>query len=150
MIRQPISLVGQGSNGRVNQSVAIPEEGLLPAAYRLPEGMVRQPVAPHLPRVVFIEVTNNCNLLCQTCPRTYFTREPLRSLIYVAAERAVKDVYIDGRLVVKDGQVQTLDYDTASQALDDAQARVLRDVGHRDWAKRSIEEISPLTFPRGQ
>ena len=31
-------------------------------------------------RVVFIEVTNRCNLLCETCPRTYFTREPIRSL----------------------------------------------------------------------
>jgi MoaA/NifB/PqqE/SkfB family radical SAM enzyme len=30
--------------------------------------------------VVFIEVTNRCNLLCATCPRTYFQREPLRSL----------------------------------------------------------------------
>lgn len=32
------------------------------------------------PRVVFIEITNRCNLLCETCPRTYFQREPLRSL----------------------------------------------------------------------
>ena len=32
------------------------------------------------PRVVFIEVTNRCNLLCQTCPHTYFQREPLKSL----------------------------------------------------------------------
>jgi MoaA/NifB/PqqE/SkfB family radical SAM enzyme len=30
--------------------------------------------------VVFIEVTNRCNLLCQTCPRTFFDREPLKSL----------------------------------------------------------------------
>jgi len=32
------------------------------------------------PKVVFIEVTNRCNLLCETCPRTYFQREPLKSL----------------------------------------------------------------------
>jgi MoaA/NifB/PqqE/SkfB family radical SAM enzyme len=30
--------------------------------------------------VVFIEVTNRCNLLCQTCTHTYFEREPLKSL----------------------------------------------------------------------
>ena len=35
-------------------------------------------------------------------------REPLRSLLYVAAERAVRDVYVDGRLVVKYGHC--LDY----------------------------------------
>ena len=35
-----------------------------------------------LPRMVFIEVTNRCNLLCETCPRTYFTREPLKSLTF--------------------------------------------------------------------
>ena len=35
-------------------------------------------------------------------------REPLRSLLYLAAERAVRDVYVDGRLVVKYGHC--LDY----------------------------------------
>ncbi|HXM55559.1 MAG TPA: radical SAM protein [Candidatus Dormibacteraeota bacterium] len=28
------------------------------------------------PREVYIEPTNRCNELCQTCPRTFFTREP--------------------------------------------------------------------------
>jgi MoaA/NifB/PqqE/SkfB family radical SAM enzyme len=54
----------------------------LPVAYRLPAGTVRGPIAPTLPRVVFIEVTNRCNLLCQTCVRTYFTREPLKTLSF--------------------------------------------------------------------
>jgi len=58
----------------------LPEQEFLPDAYRLPEGMVRSPTAQIKPRVVFIEVTNRCNLLCETCPRTYFTREPLKSL----------------------------------------------------------------------
>ena len=52
----------------------------LPDAYRLPDGMVRAPRAEVAPRVVFIEVTNRCNLLCETCLRTYFTREPLKTL----------------------------------------------------------------------
>ncbi len=43
---------------------------------------MRRSIAAIDPRVVFIEVTNRCNLLCETCPRTYFTREPLRSLTY--------------------------------------------------------------------
>lgn len=58
----------------------LPEQKFLPGAYRLPEGSQRGPIAEILPRVVFIEVTNRCNLLCQTCPRTFFDREPLKSL----------------------------------------------------------------------
>jgi MoaA/NifB/PqqE/SkfB family radical SAM enzyme len=57
-----------------------PEQDFLPEAYRLPEGSERGPLAEISPRVTFIEVTNRCNLLCETCPRTFFKREPLRSL----------------------------------------------------------------------
>ena len=52
----------------------------LPAAYRLPEGEERGPVATSPPRCVFIEVTNRCNLLCETCPRTFYTYEEPRDL----------------------------------------------------------------------
>ena len=58
----------------------LPEQNFLPDAYRLPEGSSRGPNAVLHPQVVFIEVTNRCNLLCNTCPRTFFTREPLHSL----------------------------------------------------------------------
>lgn len=60
----------------------LPEQAFLPDAYRLPAGSVRGTYATMAPRVVFIEVTNRCNLLCETCPRTYFTREPLKALGY--------------------------------------------------------------------
>lgn len=58
----------------------LPEQSFLPDAYRLPEGSMRGPVSQISPRVVFIEVTNRCNLLCVTCPHTFFKREPLHSL----------------------------------------------------------------------
>lgn len=61
-------------------SPVLPEQKFLPDAYRLPVGSARGPVAELSPSVVFIEVTNRCNLLCETCPRTYFQREPLKSL----------------------------------------------------------------------
>jgi MoaA/NifB/PqqE/SkfB family radical SAM enzyme len=60
----------------------LPEQAFLPDAYRLPDGHARGAHASIAPRVLFIEVTNRCNLLCQTCPRTYFTREPLHTLSY--------------------------------------------------------------------
>lgn len=58
----------------------LPEQSFLPDAYRLAEGSQRGAVAELNPRVVFIEVTNRCNLLCQTCPHTFFKREPLNTL----------------------------------------------------------------------
>lgn len=58
----------------------LPEQNFLPDAYKLPVGSTRGSVMQAGPRVVFIEVTNRCNLLCETCPRTYFDREPLKSL----------------------------------------------------------------------
>ena len=33
-----------------------------------------------LPKELYIEVTNRCNSLCETCVRTFMTREPLRDL----------------------------------------------------------------------
>lgn len=64
-----------------NQRVSVlPEQKFLPDAYRLPEGSLREATIEEGPKVIFIEVTNRCNLLCQTCPRTYFDREPLKSL----------------------------------------------------------------------
>jgi len=76
---QRIQLYGQPAEAEASPSF-LPEPAFLPDAYRLPEGLVRAPLATLSPRVVFIEVTNRCNLLCETCPRTYFTREPLRTL----------------------------------------------------------------------
>ncbi|MBL6951368.1 MAG: amidohydrolase family protein [Alphaproteobacteria bacterium] len=73
-------------------------------------------------------------------------REPLRSLIFVAAERAVKDVYVDGRLVVKDGQCLTIDLDRELQALEAAQERSIQRVPEIDFANRTAEELAPMVY----
>jgi cytosine/adenosine deaminase-related metal-dependent hydrolase len=75
-------------------------------------------------------------------------RDPLRSLIYCAAERAVRDVFVDGRQVVRDGRVLTMDYHAAAQALAEAQVRALERAPALDYANRPVDEMSPLTFPR--
>ena len=59
-----------------------PTAEYLPDAYRSIEVVERAPNAPHLPRNVFIEVTNHCNLLCETCPRTFTTYEDSRTLAW--------------------------------------------------------------------
>jgi len=74
-------------------------------------------------------------------------REPLRSLLYVAADRAVRDVYVDGLRVVADGRAVNIDYQAASEALEEAQKRSMREVPRLDWARRSAEELAPLVLP---
>jgi len=74
-------------------------------------------------------------------------REPLRNLIYVAAERAIQDVYVDGVRVVADGKIMTMDYDTALGGMDAAQERAVQMVPELDENNRSLDEIAPLTFP---
>jgi MoaA/NifB/PqqE/SkfB family radical SAM enzyme len=73
-------MISLSVNTKNRISRVLPEQKFLPDAYRLPEGSQRGPTAEVGPKVVFIEVTNRCNLVCQTCPRTYFQREPLKSL----------------------------------------------------------------------
>jgi MoaA/NifB/PqqE/SkfB family radical SAM enzyme len=63
---------------RISQE--LPKQQFLPDAYRLSGSDLRGAQMDSGPKVVFIEVTNRCNLLCQTCPRTYLDREPLKSL----------------------------------------------------------------------
>jgi len=74
-------------------------------------------------------------------------REPLRNLIYIAAERAIKDVYVDGMKVVGDGEILTMDYAKALAEIDAAQRRAIDRVPELDMKKRTLDEIAPMTFP---
>src|SRR5258707_2124845 len=52
----------------------------LPSAYRAVDPGTRAALADVQPHCVFIEVTNHCNLLCETCPRTFVTYEEPQTL----------------------------------------------------------------------
>ena len=73
-------------------------------------------------------------------------REPLRSLLFVAVERAVRDVWVDGRPVVKDREVLGIDLASALAALEAAQARSMERVPGLDWAGRAAAELSRMVF----
>ncbi len=73
-------------------------------------------------------------------------REPLRSLLVVAAERAVRDVWVDGNRVVADGRLTTIDMAAELEALQVAQQKMLAGVPRRDWAGRSADQIAPMVF----
>jgi 5-methylthioadenosine/S-adenosylhomocysteine deaminase len=76
--------------------------------------------------------------------------DPLRSLVYSASERAIRDVFIDGEQVVRDGEVLTVDVEAALATLARAQAAALASTAERDWARRTVDEMSPHVFPRRQ
>ena len=84
-----------------------------------------------------------------TDPGMMPARDPLRSLVYTAAERAVRDVYVDGIKVVADRKVLTLDRRDAAGRLAQAQERMLRDVPNHDYAGRRADAITPLSLPLG-
>jgi cytosine/adenosine deaminase-related metal-dependent hydrolase len=76
-------------------------------------------------------------------------RDPLRSLVYHAADRAVGTVLVDGAIAYENGKALGLDVAAAATILAQAQDRMLRDAAIHDYAHRPGDEISPLSLPRG-
>jgi 5-methylthioadenosine/S-adenosylhomocysteine deaminase len=74
-------------------------------------------------------------------------RDPLRSLVFHAADRAVKRVYVEGRCILADGKPVLLDTSEAAGILAESQARMLRNAGQNDYRQRGGEEIAPLSLP---
>jgi len=50
---------------------------------------------------------------------------------------------VQGKQVVADGKVLTMDYQTASDGLEQAQRRALAKASSLDWAGRSVDELAP-------
>ena len=74
-------------------------------------------------------------------------REPLRSMLVVAQERAIRDVYVDGEPVVRDGTLTTIDLRVESERLQRAQVAMLEAVPNNDWAGRGADEMAPMVLP---
>jgi cytosine/adenosine deaminase-related metal-dependent hydrolase len=81
------------------------------------------------------------------CPQMQPDRDPLKSLIYHAADRAVREVFVDGRQVVADRRVTTMDQAAAGAKLRAAQERMEALAPQRDYRHRSAAEIAPLSLP---
>ncbi len=77
-------------------------------------------------------------------------RDPLRSLVFHAADRAVREVYVDGRRLLAEGRVLSLDQAGAAARLAEAQQRMMAAVPQRDFRRRSADEITPLSLPLGK
>ena len=73
-------------------------------------------------------------------------RDPLRSFVFHAADRAVRTVLVDGEIVVADGEPVHLYSKAAMEQLAEAQARMIRDSVKIDYAQRPGDQISPLSL----
>ena len=69
--------------------------------------------------------------------------DPVRQLIWGSDGRSVRDVVIDGRVVVRDGRCVTVDLDALRGAAIARRDHLLRAVG----AARSVDAGQPLAFP---
>jgi cytosine/adenosine deaminase-related metal-dependent hydrolase len=73
-------------------------------------------------------------------------RDPLRSLVFHAADRAVTRVIVGGETVVRDGKPVKLNVAEAAGILAESQARMLRDAAGRDYRGRDGDAIAPLSL----
>lgn len=73
--------------------------------------------------------------------------DPIRAMVFNAAERPVKDVYVGGRQVVADGRVLTIDEAAAAEAMTRANRRALEAYPKLDRTGRRADEVAPPVFP---
>jgi len=79
-------------------------------------------------------------------PHMVPARDPLRSFVYHATDRAVRDVFVDGQQVVAGGKVLTMNQADAGARLTEAQARMIEKVPEFDYMKRRADQITPLSL----
>lgn len=82
-----------------------------------------------------------------THPAMQPVHDPLRNLIHCAAERAIRDVYVDGQAVVRDHRAVNLDYEGAVRELQDAQKRASKRAEQSDPQGRPLSVLAPFSLP---
>ena len=73
--------------------------------------------------------------------------DPLRSLIFTAADRAVRDVFVGGEQRVCNGVVQSVDMVRTASEVNTTQEALTPEASSRHWAQKSLGEIAPKTLP---
>ena len=81
-----------------------------------------------------------------TLPQMRPGRDPLRNLVFVAADRAVRDVYVDGRLVLSGGQPAHFDWAEAGADLAQAQRRIIDEIKGLEGEVPPLDEIATLSL----
>ena len=73
--------------------------------------------------------------------------DPLKCLVFTAADRPIRDVFVDGVQRVAGGEVLTIDQKAAGRRIADTQKRVIPRVPERDYASRPADAVAPPAFP---
>ncbi|MGI9253344.1 MAG: chlorohydrolase family protein [Thermomicrobiales bacterium] len=74
-------------------------------------------------------------------------RDPIRNLVYSAQPEDMHTVIIDWQIRMQDRQIPGVDISKLSADLQEAGERMWANVDRGDWAKRSIDQLAPQTFP---
>lgn len=80
------------------------------------------------------------NLDCQP------VRDPIKVLVYSACGKNVDKVIVDGKLIVDGNRPVNMDIDKVIGRMQQAQDKMIAKVPERDWAGRSADEMSPMSF----
>ena len=73
-------------------------------------------------------------------------RDPVKNIVYNASDEDVDRVYVNGRLVVDSGRVLGADEDKILGALQAGGERMWPRMKQFDWAGRSADELSPMSY----
>lgn len=74
-------------------------------------------------------------------------RDPIKNLVFTGKRSDVHAVMVDGRFVVEEGRLTGVDEREVTRDLQGAAERLRRRVPERDWGRRTIDQISPPSFP---
>ena len=74
-------------------------------------------------------------------------RDPIKNIVYNAADEDTDRVYVNGRVVVDGGRVLAADEAAILAALQAGGERMWPHMGTHDWAGRAADQLSPPTYP---
>ncbi len=74
-------------------------------------------------------------------------RDPIKNLVYSATSEDLRTVIIDGEIVMKEREIPGVDIAALSRDLQAAGERMWPRVPEGDWASRTVDQLSPQSFP---
>ena len=73
-------------------------------------------------------------------------RDPVKNIVYSAESEDVQTVIINGNIVLENGKLVGKDETLLNRELQEAGTRVWPNIKNYDWAHRTVDELSPLSF----
>jgi cytosine/adenosine deaminase-related metal-dependent hydrolase len=73
-------------------------------------------------------------------------RDPVKNIVYNSDMEDVETVIVNGHTVLEHGKVSGVDEKALNRKLQKAAERMWPQMGNHDWAHRTVDELSPLSF----